>query len=140
MLKAELLPSEKIEAVEYLMKHKNEKTTLAFVGDGSKDAPVMARADVGIAVAALGSNKALDASDVAIMDGDIKKVAQAVMISKKTLRITRENIIGALAVKLLFMLLCAFGVLGNRALPVAALLDASIFALTLFNSLRALKG
>ncbi len=139
MLKAELLPSDKIEAVEYLMKHKNEKTTLAFVGDGSKDAPVMARADVGIAVGALGSNKALDASDVAIMDGDIKRVAQAVMISKKTLRITRENIIGSLAVKLLIMILCASGVLGNYALFVTALCDAGAFALSLFNSLRTLK-
>ena len=139
MLKAELLPSEKIEAVEYLMKHKNEKTTLAFVGDGSKDAPVMARADVGIAVGALGSNKALDASDVAIMDGDIKKVAQAVVISKKTLRITKENIIGSLAVKLLIMILCASGVLGNYALFVTALCDAGAFALSLFNSLRTLK-
>ncbi|MBO7389435.1 MAG: heavy metal translocating P-type ATPase, partial [Oscillospiraceae bacterium] len=74
-----------------------------------------------------------------VMDGDIKKVAQAVMISKKAFRITKENIIGSLAVKLLVMILCAFGVLGNSALFVTALCDAGAFALSLFNSLRALK-
>ena len=96
---AELLPGDKVDQVERLLAQKQPKENLVFVGDGINDAPVLSRADIGVAMGALGSDAAIEAADIVLMDDDLSKLAQAVRIARKTLSIVRQNIVFALAVK-----------------------------------------
>lgn len=109
---SELLPADKVEHVERLLRTKGDEQTLAFVGDGINDAPVLARADVGIAMGALGSDAAIEAADVVLMDDKPSKIATAIAIARRTIRIASENAWFAIVVKVLILLLAASGVLG----------------------------
>ena len=106
---SELLPADKVSKVEELLKEKNAKAKLVFVGDGINDAPVLSRADIGIAMGALGSDAAIEAADVVLMDDDPAKIATAMKISRKTIRIVHQNIVFALAVKALCLFFGAIG-------------------------------
>lgn len=132
---AELLPDQKVEQVEKLLEA-NTDGKLVFVGDGINDAPVLMRADIGIAMGALGSDSAIEASDVVLMDDDLKKLALAKIISRKTMRLVYENITFALAVKLIVLALSAFG-FANMWLAVIA--DVGVMVLAILNAMRALK-
>ncbi|MFB0921374.1 MAG: heavy metal translocating P-type ATPase, partial [Oscillospiraceae bacterium] len=132
---SELLPDGKVAALERLLSEKNEKSTLAFVGDGINDAPVLTRADVGIAMGALGSDAAIEAADVVLMDDKPSKIAYAVKISKKTMLIARENIVLSLAVKAAILLLDVFGFVGIWA---AVFADVGVMMLAVLNSMRTL--
>lgn len=134
---AELLPGEKVARVEALLSAQKEKEKLAFVGDGINDAPVLTRADIGIAMGSMGSDAAIEAADVVLMDDDVKKIAAVVRICRKTLRIVKQNIVFALAVKALVLLLGAFG-LANMWEAVFA--DVGVSVIAILNSMRALKG
>ncbi len=133
---AELLPADKVAQVEKLLKIQSKKEKLAFVGDGINDAPVLTRADVGIAMGSLGSDAAIEASDIVLMDDDIRKIASVVKISRKTLKIVKQNIIFALGVKLLVLILGAFG-MANMWEAVFA--DVGVSVIAILNSMRALK-
>ena len=135
-VKSELLPADKVAAVEELLAEKQKGETLAFVGDGINDAPVLSRADVGIAMGALGSDAAIEAADVVLMDDDPGKIAKAIRISRKCLRIVRENIWFAIAVKLLCLLLGALGLAGMWA---AIFADVGVMVLAVLNAMRALR-
>ena len=135
-VKSELLPADKVAAVERLLAEKEKGETLAFVGDGINDAPVLSRADVGIAMGALGSDAAIEAADVVLMDDDPGKIAKAIRISRKCLRIVKENIAFAIAVKLLCLLLGALGLAGMWA---AIFADVGVMVLAVLNALRALR-
>ena len=132
---SELLPDDKVTAVEKLLSEKGEKATLAFVGDGINDAPVLTRADVGIAMGALGSDAAIEAADIVLMDDKPSKIAYAVKISRKTMRIARENIVFSLAVKAVILLL---GALGLAGIWVAVFADVGVMILAVINSMRTL--
>lgn len=134
---AELLPADKVAQVERLMNEKSQKGSLAFVGDGINDAPVLKRADVGIAMGALGSDAAIEAADVVLMDDNPEKIAQAVKISRKTLTIVKQNIIFALGVKGIVLLL---GALGVANLWEAVFADVGVALLAVLNALRAMKN
>ena len=110
---AELLPGDKVDQVERLLAQKQPKENLVFVGDGINDAPVLSRADIGVAMGALGSDAAIEAADIVLMDDDLSKLAQAVRIARKTLSIVRQNIVFALAVKGLVLVLSALGYAGK---------------------------
>lgn len=129
---AGLLPAQKVEWVEKLLA---EGKRLAFVGDGINDAPVLSRADLGIAMGSLGSDAAIEASDIVLMDDDIKKIAATVRISKKTLRIVRQNVVFALSVKILVLILAAFGLTN---MWVAVFADVGVSVLAIMNSMRCL--
>lgn len=131
----ELLPADKVAKVENLLKQKSAKGYLAFVGDGINDAPVLKRADIGIAMGALGSDAAIEAANVVLMDDNPLKIAKAIKISRKTLRIVSQNIIFALAVKAIILLLGAFG-LTNMWEAVFA--DVGVSLLAILNALRAM--
>lgn len=133
---AELLPGDKVEQVENLLKEKSGKGKLAFVGDGINDAPVLSRADIGIAMGGLGSDAAIEAADIVLMDDQPSKIAAAIGVSKKTLRLVKENIVFALAVKALFLALGAFG-LANMWEAVFA--DVGVSVIAILNASRALK-
>ena len=135
---SDLLPQDKVHIVEKLI-HGYEKTSkrVAFVGDGINDAPVLTRSDVGIAMGALGSDSAIEAADVVIMDDRIEKVPLAVRLSKKTMLNVRENVIGALGVKTLIMVLCALGITN---MWVAVFGDVGVCMLAVLNSMRLLWG
>ena len=107
---SELLPAGKVEKVEELLKNKKEMEKLAFVGDGINDAPVLRRADIGIAMGAMGSDAAIEAADVVLMDDDPLKIAKAIRISRKCLRIVYQNIVFAIGVKLVCLALGALGI------------------------------
>lgn len=132
----ELLPGDKVDQVERLLKEKSEKGKLAFVGDGINDAPVLSRADIGIAMGGLGSDAAIEAADVVLMDDKPSKLAAAMQISRKTLRIVRQNIVFALGIKLLFLALGAFG-LANMWEAVFA--DVGVSVIAILNASRALR-
>lgn len=132
----QLLPGDKVEKVERLLKEKSEKGKLVFVGDGINDAPVLSRADIGIAMGALGSDAAIEAADVVLMDDKPSKIALAMRISKGTLRIVRQNIIFALAVKALVLLLSAFGL---STMWEAVFADVGVLILAVLNASRALR-
>jgi Cd2+/Zn2+-exporting ATPase len=134
---SELLPADKVTQVERLMNEKSKKGSLAFVGDGINDAPVLKRADVGIAMGALGSDAAIEAADVVMMDDNPEKIAQAVKISRKTLSIVKQNIIFALGVKGIVLLL---GALGVANLWEAVFADVGVALLAVLNALRAMKN
>ena len=133
----ELLPNDKVEKVEELMKNKSEKGKLAFVGDGINDAPVLAISDIGIAMGGLGSDAAIEAADVVLMTDEPSKVVDAIKISKKTLKIVKQNIIFAIAVKILVLILSAIG-LSNMWQAVFA--DVGVSVLAILNALRVLVG
>ena len=134
-VKSELLPADKVDAVEELLSAVPEGGSLAFVGDGINDAPVLSRADIGIAMGALGSDAAIEAADVVLMDDDPGKIAKAILISKKCLRIVRENIWFAIGVKLVCLVLGALGVAGMWA---AIFADVGVMVLAVLNAVRAL--
>lgn len=133
---AELLPGDKVDQVERLLKNTSGKGKLAFVGDGINDAPVLSRADIGIAMGGLGSDAAIEAADIVLMDDKPSKLAVAVRISRKTLRIVRQNIVFALGIKLLFLALGAFG-MANMWEAVFA--DVGVSVLAILNASRALR-
>ncbi|MBR4474705.1 MAG: heavy metal translocating P-type ATPase [Oscillospiraceae bacterium] len=134
-VQAELLPGDKVAAVEALLAKKPEHSVLAFVGDGINDAPVLTRADVGVAMGALGSDAAIEAADVVLMDDDPKKIALAIRIAKKCMRIVYENIWFAIGVKLICLVLGAAGV-ANMWLAIFA--DVGVMVLAVLNAIRAL--
>jgi len=133
--RAELLPQDKVLCVESLMKECAGRGKLAFVGDGINDAPVLSRADIGIAMGALGSDAAIEAADIVLMDDDPLKIAKAIRISRKCLGIVRQNIGFALVVKAACLLLSAFG-LANMWLAIAA--DVGVMILAVLNAIRCL--
>lgn len=133
---SELLPADKVAQVERLLGKKGSKENLAFVGDGINDAPVLSRADIGVAMGALGSDAAIEAADVVLMDDDPAKLALAMRISRKTLKIVRQNIAFALAVKFACLVLVAIGVAN---MWVAIFADVGVMVLAVLNATRALK-
>lgn len=136
MVRSELLPADKVSEVEALLEQKQGKENLAFVGDGINDAPVLSRADIGIAMGALGSDAAIEAADVVLMDDDPAKIALAMKISMKTLRIVRENIVFALAVKAVCLIL---GALGIANMWIAIFADVGVMVIAVINATRALR-
>lgn len=132
---AELLPADKVAKVEELLKKKPEKGRLAFVGDGINDAPVLSRADIGIAMGAMGSDAAIEAADVVLMDDDPLKIAKAIRISRKCLRIVYENIWFAIGIKMICLLLGAVGI-ANMWLAIFA--DVGVMIIAVLNAIRAL--
>lgn len=133
---AGLLPGDKVERVEALIEGKTKGKCVAFVGDGINDAPVLARADVGISMGALGSDAAIEASDVVIMTDEPSKIAEVIRIAKKTLSITHQNIIFAIGVKIAVLVLSALGLCGMWA---AVFADVGVSVIAILNALRALK-
>ena len=133
---AELLPDGKVEKVEELMKTKSEKGKLAFVGDGINDAPVLALADIGIAMGGLGSDAAIEAADIVIMTDETSKISKAINLSKRTMRIVKENIIFAIGVKTLVLILSAFGI---STLWQAVFADVGVSVIAVLNALRVLR-
>ncbi len=133
---SELLPADKVAAMQKLYAEKSAKGTLVFVGDGINDAPVLKRADVGIAMGALGSDAAIEAADIVLTDDDPAKIARAVRIARRTMLIVKENIIFALAVKLAFLVLGAFGIAGMWE---AVFADVGVAVIAILNALRAMN-
>ena len=136
VVKSELLPVDKVNEVEKLLGEKGEKEKLAFVGDGINDAPVLSRADIGIAMGALGSDAAIEAADIVLMDDDPAKIALAMKISVKTLNIVTQNIVFALAIKFACLILGAVGI-ANMWLAIFA--DVGVMVIAVLNATRALK-
>ncbi len=134
---AQLLPADKVDQVEKLLEKKAPKTTLAYVGDGVNDAPVLSRADVGVAMGAMGSDAALEAADVVLMDDDLAKLPEAMDVAKKCSRIVVENIVFALGVKGLFLLL---GALGMANMWEAVFADVGVAVIAILNSGRMLRS
>ena len=132
----ELLPQDKVQKAEEIIKNKSKKGKLAFVGDGINDAPVLALADVGIAMGALGSDAAIEAADVVLMTDEPSKIVKAIHISKKTMRIVRENIIFAIFIKVLVLILSAIGV---ATMWEAVFADVGVSIIAILNALRALR-
>lgn len=133
---SELLPADKVQQVERILDAKGEKENLAFVGDGINDAPVLSRADIGIAMGGMGSDAAIEAADIILMDDDPAKIALAMKISVRTLRIVRQNIVFALAVKAICLVLGALGI-ANMWLAIFA--DVGVMVLAVLNATRALR-
>ena len=133
---AELLPEDKVNAVERLLQEKDEAHTLAFAGDGINDAPALSRADVGIAMGAMGADAAIEAADVVLMDDDPGKIALAMRIARKTLRIVKQNIVFALGVKGVVLVL---GALGYADLWLAVFADVGVAVIAILNAMRALQ-
>ncbi len=133
---AQLLPGDKVAKVEELLNGQKGKEKLAFAGDGINDAPVLTRADVGIAMGSMGSDAAIEAADVVLMDDDVRKIAQVVKISRKTLRIVKQNIVFALSVKALVLLL---GALGMANMWEAVFADVGVSVIAILNAMRTLK-
>jgi Cd2+/Zn2+-exporting ATPase len=130
---SELMPADKVRIVEQLL----EKGTLAFVGDGINDAPVLARADVGIAMGALGSDAAIEAADVVLMDDKPSRIATAIKIARRTLSIARQNIWFAIGVKVAVLILATLGI---ATMWMAVFADVGVTVLAVLNAMRALKG
>lgn len=133
---AELLPGGKVEQVEALLKAEKQKERLAFVGDGINDAPVLTRADIGIAMGSMGSDAAIEAADIVLMDDDVTKIASVVRIARKTLRIVKQNIVFALAIKALVLIL---GALGMANMWEAVFADVGVSVIAILNSMRTLN-
>lgn len=134
---AELLPADKVEKLEELFSQKSKKGKLAFVGDGINDAPVLARADIGIAMGSLGSDAAIEAADVVIMTDEPSKIATAMKISKKTLKIAHQNIVFAIGIKIIVLILSAFGITTMWA---AIFADVGVTIIAVLNAFRALNA
>lgn len=135
VVKSELLPADKVEEVEKILGSKDKNEVLAFVGDGINDAPVLSRADIGIAMGALGSDAAIEAADIVLMDDDPAKIATAMNISRKTLRIVHQNIVFALAVKFVCLFL---GAIGIANMWIAIFADVGVMVLAVLNATRCL--
>ena len=135
VVKSELLPEDKVKEVESLLEIKGDNERLAFVGDGINDAPVLSRADIGIAMGALGSDAAIEAADIVLMDDNPAKIADAMKISVKTIRIVRQNIAFALAVKLICL---ALGAIGFVNMWWAIFADVGVMVIAVLNATRAL--
>ena len=133
---AELLPGDKVVKVEKLLENQRDKEKLAFAGVGINDAPVLTRADIGIAMGSMGSDAAIEAADVVLMDDDVRKIASTVHISRKTLRIVKQNIVFALGVKALVL---ALGAAGMANMWEAVFADVGVSVIAILNSMRALK-
>ena len=133
---AELLPGGKVEQVEALLKAEKQKERLAFVGDGINDAPVLTRADIGIAMGSMGSDAAIEAADIVLMDDDVTKIASVVRIARKTLRFVKQNIVFALAIKALVLIL---GALGMANMWEAVFADVGVSVIAILNSMRTLN-
>lgn len=133
---AELLPGDKVVKVEKLLENQRDKEKLAFAGDGINDAPVLTRADIGIAMGSMGSDAAIEAADVVLMDDDVRKIASTVHISRKTLRIVKQNIVFTLGVKALVL---ALGAAGMANMWEAVFADVGVSVIAILNSMRALK-
>ena len=133
---SELLPADKVAQVEKLLAGKGGKDKLAFVGDGINDAPVLSRADIGIAMGAMGSDAAIEAADVVLMDDDPLKIAKAIRISRKCIGIVYQNIVFALAVKFACL---ALGALGLANMWAAIFADVGVMVLAVLNAIRALR-
>lgn len=134
---SELLPADKVSKVEELLEHKSsDKDKVAFVGDGINDAPVLRRADIGIAMGAMGSDAAIEAADVVLMDDDPLQIPKAVKISRKCLRIVYQNIVLSIVIKLACLILVAIGI-ANMWLAVFA--DVGVMVLAVLNAIRALR-
>ena len=133
---AELMPGDKVDKVEQLLREKDENSTLIFTGDGINDAPVLMRADVGIAMGAMGQDAAIEAADIVLIDDDPGKIAVAYAIARKTVRIVQQNIVFALAVKIIVMVL---GALGLANMWAAVFADVGVAFLAIINATRALK-
>ena len=134
---AELLPADKVSGVEQLLQNRKEGASLVFVGDGINDAPVLARADIGVAMGAMGSDAAIEAADVVLMDDQPSKIAKAVRISRSTLAIAKQNIVFAIAVKIGILILAAFGL---APMWLAVFGDTGVLILCVLNSMRTLKA
>ena len=132
----ELLPDGKVEKVEELLKQKSEKGKLVFVGDGINDAPVLTISDIGVAMGGLGSDAAIEAADIVIMTDETSKISKAINLSKKTMRIVRENIIFAIFVKIAVLVLTAFGA---STMWEAVFADVGVSVIAILNSMRVLK-
>lgn len=132
---AELLPADKVSKVEHILASKDEKDKLAFVGDGINDAPVLSRADIGIAMGAMGSDAAIEAADVVLMDDDPLKIAKAIKISRKCIRIVYQNIWFAIGIKIICLLL---GACGFASMWMAIIADVGVMILAVLNAIRAL--
>lgn len=133
---ADLLPQDKVAQVERLLAAKPQGKTLAFVGDGINDAPVLARADIGIAMGALGSDAAIEAADVVLMDDQLSKISVAINIAKQTIRIANENVYFSIGIKVLVLILATLGI-ANMWLAVLA--DVGVTVLAVLNSMRTLR-
>jgi len=134
---AQLLPGDKVERVEQLLEAKGEKETLVFVGDGINDAPVLSRADIGVAMGAMGSDAAIEAADIVLMDDDLTKLATAIRIARKTLTIVRQNIVFALGVKFLVLGLSA---IGRANMWMAVFADVGVSVIAILNASRMLRA
>ena len=130
-----LLPQDKVSEVEKLLQQRSEKETLAFVGDGINDAPVISMADVGIAMGSLGSDAAIEAADIVLMDDDPLKIAKAIKIARKCMRIVYENIVFAIAVKIITLILSALGI---AQMWLAIFADVGVMVIAVINAIRAL--
>ncbi|WP_456450719.1 HAD-IC family P-type ATPase, partial [Palaeococcus sp. (in: euryarchaeotes)] len=133
---AELLPEDKVRVIEELEKKKTPSEKIIFVGDGINDAPVLARADVGVAMGALGSDAAIETADVVIMDDKLSKLPKGIRIARKTRRIVWQNIIFALGVKLAFI---SLGILGEATMWEAVFADVGVALIAVFNAMRILR-
>ncbi|WP_443654900.1 heavy metal translocating P-type ATPase [Eshraghiella crossota] len=133
---SELLPSDKVQKVEELLASKTGKEKVAFVGDGINDAPVLTRADVGIAMGSMGSDAAIEAADIVLMDDDVRKIASTVKIARKTLGVVKQNIVFALGVKFIVLIL---GALGVANMWEAVFADVGVSVIAILNSMRVLK-
>ena len=136
MVYADLLPADKVSKVEELLKGLSEKEKLAFVGDGINDAPVLSRADIGIAMGSMGSDAAIEAADVVLMDDNPLKIASVIRIARNTLRIVTQNIVFALAVKAIILVLGAMGIANMWA---AVFADVGVAVIAILNSMRVMK-
>ena len=133
---AGLLPVDKVDQVERLLKERPEGKVLAFVGDGINDAPVLRRADLGIAMGGLGSDAAIEAADVVLMDDDPRKLPTAIRIARRTLKIANQNIVFALGIKAIILIL---GALGIASMWLAVFADVGVSFLAILNAMRAMK-
>lgn len=135
--KSELLPDQKLENLETILKSKGEKEKVIFVGDGVNDSPCLARADIGIAMGGIGADAAIEAADVVIMTDELTKIAQAIKIAKKTMKIVKQNIVFALAVKIIIL---ALGALGFANMWLAVFADVGVSMIAILHSMKTLKG
>ena len=132
---SKLLPADKVTQLERLLSRKGEKEALAFVGDGINDAPVLSRADIGIAMGALGSDAAIEAADIVLMDDDPLKISKAIRIAKKCMRIVYENIYFAIGIKVICLIL---GAIGIANMWVAIFADVGVMVIAVLNAIRVL--
>ena len=133
---SELMPADKVEHVERLLHQKTIKSTLAFVGDGINDAPVLARADIGIAMGALGSDAAIEAANVVLMDDKPSKIAKSIAISRRTIGIARQNAVFAIGIKVAVLILSTVGI---ATMGMAVFADVGVMVLAVLNATRALR-